>query len=127
MPACKFAGMWKNKAPNSGSETQRRHHQKSKTGLSVAPQKGLMSSKNFKKNIRTFLQVSHLDLIPKSKYRKKTKMNCWSPTSFQLFTWVGICRCGSRILSRAESQLRRPYVSNVAKESCMSKVAYLYM
>ena len=28
-------------------ETQGRYHQKSKTGLSVAPQKGLMSSKNF--------------------------------------------------------------------------------
>ena len=28
-----------NKAANSGFETQRRHHQKSKTGVSVAPQK----------------------------------------------------------------------------------------
>ena len=37
-----------NKAAHSGFETQRRHHQKSKTGVSVAPQKGLMSSqKNF--------------------------------------------------------------------------------
>ena len=34
-----------NKAAHSGFETQRRHHQKSKTGVSVAPQKGLMSSK----------------------------------------------------------------------------------
>ena len=33
-----------NKAAHSGFETQRRHHQKSKIGLSVAPQKGLMSS-----------------------------------------------------------------------------------
>ena len=30
-------------------ETQRRRHQKSKTGVSVAPQKGLLSSTNFKK------------------------------------------------------------------------------
>ena len=30
-----------------GFETQGRHHQKSKTGVSVAPRKGLMSSKNF--------------------------------------------------------------------------------
>ena len=36
-----------NKAAHSGFETQRRHHQKSKTGISVAPQKGLMSSKLF--------------------------------------------------------------------------------
>ena len=41
-----------NKAAHSGFEIQRRHHQKSKTGVSVAPQKGLMSSENLKnKNI----------------------------------------------------------------------------
>ena len=37
-----------NKAAHFGFETQRRRHQKSKTGVSVAPQKGLVSSKNFK-------------------------------------------------------------------------------
>ena len=37
-----------NKAAHSGFETQRRHHQKSKKGVSMAPQKGLMSSKNTK-------------------------------------------------------------------------------
>ena len=44
-----------NKAAYSGFETQRRRHQKSKTGVSVAPQKGLMSSKKFlkiKKNVK---------------------------------------------------------------------------
>ena len=35
-----------NNASHFGFETERRHHQKSKTGVSVAPQKGLMSSKN---------------------------------------------------------------------------------
>ena len=37
----------------SGFETQRRHHQKSKTGVSEAPQKELqkMSSKNFFKKV----------------------------------------------------------------------------
>ena len=34
-----------NKAAHSGFETQRRCHQKSKTEISVVPQKGLMSSK----------------------------------------------------------------------------------
>ena len=34
---------------STGFETQRRHHQKLKTGVSIAPQKGLMSSKNLKK------------------------------------------------------------------------------
>ena len=34
-----------NKAAYSGFETQKRHHQKPKTGISVASQKGLMSSK----------------------------------------------------------------------------------
>ena len=33
----------------SGFKTQRRRHQKSETGVSVAPQKGLMSSKKEKK------------------------------------------------------------------------------
>ena len=40
-----------NKAAHFGFETQRRHHQKSITGASVAPQKGLLSSTIFfKKN-----------------------------------------------------------------------------
>ena len=34
-----------NKVAHSGYETQGRRHQKSKTGVSVAPQKGRMSSK----------------------------------------------------------------------------------
>ena len=38
-----------NKAAHSGFETYRKHHQKSKTAVSVAPQKGLMSSKIFLK------------------------------------------------------------------------------
>ena len=37
------------KVPHSGFETQWRCHQKSKTGVSVAPQKGLVSSKIFLK------------------------------------------------------------------------------
>ena len=36
-----------NKVGHSGFETQRRRHQKSKTGISLAPQKGLMPSKFF--------------------------------------------------------------------------------
>ena len=36
-----------NKAAQSGFETQRRYHQKSKTRVSGASQKGLMSSKKF--------------------------------------------------------------------------------
>ena len=41
-----------NKVAYSGFETQRRHYQKSKTGVSVTPQKGLLSSKKiFKKKM----------------------------------------------------------------------------
>ena len=36
-----------NKAAHFDSETQRRHHQKFKTGISMASQKGLMSCKFF--------------------------------------------------------------------------------
>ena len=35
------------KGIHHGFKTQDRRHQKSKTGVSVTPQKGLMSSKNF--------------------------------------------------------------------------------
>ena len=38
-----------NKTAHSGFETQRRRHQKSKTGVLVAAQKELMASKNFRK------------------------------------------------------------------------------
>ena len=37
-----------NKAAHSVFETQKRHHKKCKTGVSVVPQKGFMSSKNLK-------------------------------------------------------------------------------
>ena len=40
-----------NKATNSGFETQRRRDQKSNTGILVAPQKELVSSKIFLKNV----------------------------------------------------------------------------
>ena len=36
-----------NKAAHTGFETQSRRHQKSKRGVSIAPQKGLMSFKSF--------------------------------------------------------------------------------
>ena len=39
-----------NKAAHSGFETQRRHHQKSKIGVSVAPQKMTHVLQNFLKN-----------------------------------------------------------------------------
>ena len=39
---------WK-RGIHPGFETQRRHYQKSKTGVSVAPRKGLISSQNLKK------------------------------------------------------------------------------
>ena len=48
-----------NKAAHSGFETQRRHHQKSKTEVSVASQKGLMSSKNYKKNFKVVATKFH--------------------------------------------------------------------
>ena len=41
-----------NKAAHSGFETHRRHHQKSKIGVLVDPQKGLMSSIFFKKKVQ---------------------------------------------------------------------------
>ena len=49
----------------SGFETQGRHHQKSKPVVSVAPQKGLMSSKEFleRKKILTTKEVAHPEIV----------------------------------------------------------------
>ena len=52
-----------NKAAHSGFETQRRRYQKSKTGVSVAPQKGLLSSKFFFKKVR--IRLPTLALKPR--------------------------------------------------------------
>ena len=48
-----------NKAAHSGSETQRRHHQESKTGVSVTPQKGLMFSNFFFRKRKFELLTAH--------------------------------------------------------------------
>ena len=48
-----------NKAAHSGFETERRHYQKSKIGVSVAPQKGLISSKNLKKKYLLCDEIEH--------------------------------------------------------------------
>ena len=42
----KLSMMYAEDDKNGKSETQGRRHQKSKTGVSVAPQKGFMSSKS---------------------------------------------------------------------------------
>ena len=49
-----------NKAAHSGFEIQRRHHQISKTGVSVTPQKGLMSSKKIFKKVYARIPVTLL-------------------------------------------------------------------
>ena len=53
-----------NKATYSAFKTKRRHHQKSKTVVSVAPQEGLMSSNFFKKrsngNVFKIIMVTYL-------------------------------------------------------------------
>ena len=51
-----------NKAIHSSFETQGRHHQESKTGVSVAPQKGIMSSKIFLKTILELMAIICLNL-----------------------------------------------------------------
>ena len=61
-----------NKAALSGFETQRRHHQKSKTGVPVAPQKGLMSSKIKKKHMKGCSQWLHYLIWSRSKSISKS-------------------------------------------------------
>ena len=45
-----------NKAAHSGFKTHRRHYQQSKTGVSVALQKGLLSSKNCPKEVNLIFE-----------------------------------------------------------------------
>ena len=60
-------------AANSSFETQRRCHQKSKTRVSVAPQIGLISSKNLKqkKTIQIKEEVLSVSLLDISKISLK--------------------------------------------------------
>ena len=57
-----------NKAAHLGFETQKRHHQKSKTDESVGSQKALMSSKIFFKKIAWSTQGIHCGFIKYSWY-----------------------------------------------------------
>ena len=53
------------KLPTLGFETQRRRHQKSKVGVSLAPQKGPMSCKKifFKKKKKSFITIIYLPVL----------------------------------------------------------------
>ena len=55
-----------NQRMHPGFETKSKHHQKSKTGVSVAPQKGHVTSKNFKKLSRN-IGRSPAGLFPNKK------------------------------------------------------------
>ena len=62
-----------NKTAHSGFETQRQHHQKSKTEISVAPQQRLVSSKNF------FLKESAFNTcFTRICYASVNKLEAWS-------------------------------------------------
>ena len=52
-----------NKAAHSGFETQMKHHQKSKTGVSMAPQKGLVLQKFLKKIMLDQMAVFSVSLV----------------------------------------------------------------
>ena len=56
-----------------GFETQGRRHQKSLTGVSVAPQKGLMSSKNLLKKKRS-LEMTYVDMYRYMRLMRGTKL-----------------------------------------------------
>ena len=58
-----------NKAAHSGFESQRRCHQKSKTGVSVASQKGLMSSNFFFKKSLLFHSPQSTHIVTCEEHR----------------------------------------------------------
>ena len=51
------------KVAHSGFETQRRYHQKSKTGVSVAPQKAHVLQFYFKKDFLSYTMPDQLSLV----------------------------------------------------------------
>ena len=63
------------KVAHSGFETQNRRHQKSKTGISVAPQKDMCLPKNFKKTLVTGISVCLLRQINESNLGKTRLRN----------------------------------------------------
>ena len=66
---------------HSGFKTQGRHHQKSKTGVSVAPQKGLMFSKIEKKKERKrIIPHTFISRSKKAGFSRGISENCWSDT-----------------------------------------------
>ena len=71
------------KAAHSGFETQRRHHQKSKTWASVAPQKELMSSKDFLKKITPMHQIINI-LRSLFKHREEIMSTYWITLTYVL-------------------------------------------
>ena len=70
-----------NKAAHSGFETQRRNHQKSKTGVSVAPQKRLISSKIKKKNRNSLTQLRGVNGPLGSVHTERFRVSLTSATS----------------------------------------------
>ena len=74
-----------NKVARSGFETQRRRHQKSKTGLSVAPLKGLVSSQFF---------------LKKEKKLGVRKHTCVLGSTHRLWAWQ---TCGRIVLTSRTS------------------------
>ena len=73
-----LAGDEVHKWTHPGDETRRRHHQKSKTGVPVAPQERLMTCTIFWKKCNTF-QPSE-SLTKRTSYTQQDKCfgNCWT-------------------------------------------------
>ena len=86
-----------NKAAHSGFETQRRHHQKSKTEASVAPQKGLVFSENlfFKKKKIIYCFSSLLYIFEKTlKVSHSRSLDLNTALRYILFPFKGISNSG---------------------------------
>ena len=86
-----------NKAAHSGFETQRRHHQKSKTGVSVAQKMDTSPTKNFlKKSVLLVASCTILcelrsesDILGPTRYRDRDAKRKTSTESFYRLTARG--------------------------------------
>ena len=88
-----------NKAADCGFEAQRKRHQKSKTGLSVVPQKGLVSRKNFlksrhccelEKRRREILLSLYIHITSRVQQRDKCYIENATGAAFEGFPPAGI-------------------------------------
>ena len=111
-----------NEVAHSGFETQKRHHQKSKTGVSVAPQKWPMSFKNFKKKGEQWLldYARCYSSLPPTPF-DQSYQNSSSGMTYTILAGLDLCQAKSHLL------IHKPTFSSEYKVSEMQLVKTVHL